>query len=148
MGLLSAIGSFFTFWIKAEYRYQKIKSNEQKKDKSVSLGVRSIIQSIICGVLVVLFLWGLVACIGHLSELNSGKVNGVSQGLPIITILGMVFTAVGALVSFVQGVIGGLVYMIYQFKLNKRAIRWVALVIWVLVIIAIITLAIILFASL
>ncbi len=137
--LLKGIGNFFTFWVKIERKYKKIRDNEDKRAISISLGVRSIIQSLICGAITILALWGLSFCVANFAS-------GFKEwGLPVLTIIGLAVTALAALSSFVQGVIGGLLYMIYQLKLNKRAVGYVALVIWILVIAAIAVFAFLIF---
>lgn len=138
--LLKVIGNFFTFWVKIERRYDKIKGDETKRENSVSLGVRSVIQSIVCGALTVLALWGLSRCVANFTS-------GFSHGLPVLTIIGMVVTAFCALALFVQGVVGGLLYMVYQLKLNKKAVGFAALVVWILVIAAIVVLALLMFGG-
>lgn len=134
-----------TFWVRVSNKYNKLQQNEERRKTSISLGVQSIIQSVICGVFVVLCLWGLRFCVDHIQSIWAGTVEGVFKGLPILTIFGIVVFALAAFLFFVQGVIGGLLYMIYQFRLNARAVRWVALVVWILVIIAIFVFAAIFF---
>lgn len=134
--------NFFTFWLVINRKYKKLEQNEEKKEKSIYLGVRSIVQSLICGVLVVLFLWGLQACFSSFSDITAGTSSG---GSAILSIIGIVATAIGAVSCFVQGVVGGLLYMVYQFKLNKKGVRWVALAVWILVMIAIVVFACLIF---
>ncbi len=144
MAILSGIGSFFTFWLRAGRKYKSLKNNEEKRDKSVSLGVRSIVQTLICGVLAVFCIWGLSFCAQNLNAVLTGSSDA---GFPILSIIGVAAFGLATLALFVQGVIGGLIYLIYQFKLNKRAIRYVALVIWLLAIIALIVFAVLMLAE-
>ncbi len=134
--LLKTIWNFFTFWIKIEGKYKKIRDDETKKATSVSLGVRSIIQSVICGALTILALWGLSYCVANFTSGGS---------FIILTIIGIIATAFIALSLFVQGLIGGLLYMIYQLKLNRKAVGFVALIIWILVIVAVVVFAFLIF---
>lgn len=129
MELLSAIGHFFTFWLNISSEYDRIKSNEEKREKSVRMGVRSIIQTITCSILAVLSIIGAVFLFN----------NATSGGhLPIFSLIGGLACVGVALSTLVQGVVGGLLYMIYQFKLNKRGIRYAALVVWLVMVCAII----------
>lgn len=126
---MSGINRFFTFWLSADRKYQSIKNDKEKRKKSVSLGVQSIVQSILCGALVVLLLLGFVPCYHYFFGDEGGR---------IFALVGMILCAIMALLFFIQGVIGGLIYMVYQFKLNKRSVRWLALLVWILVIIAVV----------
>lgn len=143
MHLLKVIGGFFTFWVKASRKYRRLEENESKRETSSSLGVRAIVQSVVCGALTVLALLGLYYCTKNFVSIGSD--GGI---YPIITVIGMIATAFIALAFFVQGVGGALVYMIYQFKLNKKPVRWVALAVWLLVIVAIIVFAALTFSNL
>lgn len=143
MHLLKAIGGFFTFWMKAGRKYRRLEEDENKRETSSSLGVRSIVQSVVCGALTVLALLGLYYCTENFVDIGNG--GGI---YPVLTIIGMVATAFIALAFFVQGVGGALVYMIYQFKLNKKSVRWVALAVWFLVIVAIVVFSALTFSKL
>ena len=123
MGFIHLLIGFFTFWTHIGVQYAAIKNNEERREKSVYLGVRSIIQTLICAALTVGLLIGAVALVGLLE--------GEAALLFIFIIVGIVACLIGALSTLVQGVIGGLLYMIYQFRLNKRPIRWVALGVWI-----------------
>lgn len=139
MGFFSALAHFFTFWTTAASKYKRLKANEEKRDKSVSLGVESIIHCISTVIVVLLCVWGLSACIGFLSD--------PSLGFIMVLILTVALAAM-IIVAIVQGFIGGLIYLIYQFKLNKRAVRWVALAVWLFVFVAIVVGTIIIFVIL
>ncbi len=134
MKIFELLYKFFIFWTNIISKYERLKCNEATRNKSVALGVQSIIQSVLCGIFTVLSLLGLVWCI------NNFTGGGL---MPIFTLIGAVAAAAAAIGFFVWGVIGGLVYMIYQFKLNKRAVRWVALVVWIAVIVAIVVFTVI-----
>ena len=129
MKLLGVIWHFFTFWVNISSEYNRIKSNEEKREKSVRMGVRSIIQTIICSALSVLAIIGAAICFGNVSR--GGQ-------LPISSVIGAAACLAISLSLLAQGVVGGLLYMIYQFKLNKRGIRYAALVVWIAMVCAII----------
>lgn len=138
MGFLHILIGFFTFWTHIGVQYGLIKNNEERREKSVYLGVRSIIQTVICAALTVGLLFGAVFLVRQLE--------GEAALLFIFIIIGIIACVAGALSALVQGVIGGLLYMIYQFRLNKRPIRWVALGVWIAAVVGMI-LFVILFIS-
>ena len=138
MGILNAVAHFFTFWVTAANRYNRLKANEEKREKSVSLGVRSIVTCIFTAAAAILCVWGLHACIGFLDD--------GSLGFVIVLILTICLAAV-LIAALVQGLIGSLLYLIYQFKLNKRAVRWVALCVWLATLIAVIAVTVIIFTN-
>ncbi|MGN1372832.1 MAG: hypothetical protein ACI4VK_02155 [Candidatus Coproplasma sp.] len=144
MKLLELIGNLICFWVKIERRYDAINRDEEKRDKSVKLGVRSIIQSVICGVVIILLIWGLFLCLNHLESI---KIGDGTYSAPFLTILGIVVCALCAVVLLFDGMFGALVYMVYQSKLNKKGIRWVALAVWLVMIVAIIIFALIMFLN-
>lgn len=126
--MLKALSSFLTFWTRISCKYDRLRADDLKRDTSIALGVQSVLQSILCGGMSVLSLFGVYYCI-----------YGFSHGtFPIFSLIGLLVCAVAAVAFFVQGVIGALIYMIYQFKLNRRGVRWAALVVWFLSIAAII----------
>lgn len=133
MKVLKAIGKFFTFWNSISLKYDKLKNNEEKREKSVNLGVQSIVQTILFGALAFFAAWGFCICFK-----NFVSPEGVSSWWPVLSMIGFIVCGPVAVVSFIEGIIGGLLYMIYQFKLNKRAIRWVSLAVWILVFVAVI----------
>lgn len=133
MGLLKLILSFFTFWINIRAKYDRIKNNEERREKSVRMGVRSIIQTVLCSVIAVLAFYGAVVCLKYTASVNLGM---------ILSLIAGIFCILATLVSLIQGVLGGMLYMIYQLRLNRRPIGWVALAIWLLLVIAIIVFAV------
>ena len=118
----SWFGNILNFWSKADRKYNNLKADEDKKDTSVSLGVRGIIQAILSAVFVALFVFGGVFCFSKTEFELAG----------LLYILGGVISLLCGLAVLVQGFFGALFYVIYQMKLNKRAIGWIALVIWFL----------------
>ena len=145
MKIFQAFNKLFSFWTRGERKYSLIKNDEEKRDTSVKLGVRSIVESIYSGVLAVLFLLGLYFCVTNLINI---KLGDGTYGMPILTIIGIVICAMCALVCLFEGMGGALLYMIYQFKLNKKPVRWVALALWLVMVVAIIVFAIIVFLQL
>lgn len=138
MSLFKLLGSFLTFWTRISCKYDSLRANDSKRDKSIALGVQSVLQSVLCGGMTVLSLFGVYYCIYGFTHLT----------LPIFSLIGLFGCAVAAVAFFVQGVIGALIYMIYQFKLNRRGVRWMALVVWFLSIAAILVSAYLIFSRL
>lgn len=136
--MLKALNAFFTFWVRISCKYDRLRANDLTRDKSIALGVQSVLQSILCGGMSVLSLFGVYYCI-------YGFTHGT---LPIFSLIGLFVCAVAAVAFFVQGVIGALIYMIYQFRLNRRGVRWAALVVWFLSIAAICVSAYLIFSRL
>lgn len=118
----SWIGNILHFWDKADRKYNKLKADEESRETSVSLGIRGIIQAILSAAFVVLFVFGGVFC--------ATKIEFELAGL--LFLLGTVIAFLCGLAVLVQGFFGALFYVIYQLKLNKRAIGWIALIIWFL----------------
>lgn len=145
MKLLQAISKAFSFWIRVEGKYSRIKNDEEKRDISVKLGVRSIVETIYSGVLAILLLLGLYFCVNNLLNIRMGDG---TYGMPLLTILGIIVCGMCALICLFEGMGGALLYMIYQFKLNKKPVRWVALAVWLAMMVAIIVFAIIVFLQL
>ncbi len=102
-------------------------TNDKNKEKSVRLGVRAIIYSLI----VVLF--GALFGLGF--RLFS-MVEGAKVGLIIITILGGIMCVSAGVVGALSNLLGALSAIRYQFRLNKKSIRWVALIVLVLCVLA------------
>ncbi|MCQ2556084.1 MAG: hypothetical protein MJ149_02005 [Clostridia bacterium] len=111
--------SLFNESAKTRRVYDRLLNNQEKKEKSVRLGVRAIIYSL----LVVLF----GALLGLGFKLFT-MVAGAEVGLIFITILGGIACVVAGISGTLSNFFGALSATRYQFRLNKKAIRWVALV--------------------
>lgn len=116
------LGNIIRFWEKADRKYNKIKADEAQKETSVSLGVRGIIQAVLSAVVAALLVFGGVFC--------ATKIEFELAGL--FYLLGTIIAFLCGLAILVQGLVGALIFIIYQMKLNKRAIGWIALVLWFL----------------
>lgn len=123
--MLKAIMGLIMFWSKLSDKYAKICS-EGRQTTSVYFGVRAII-SIITGII----LMGLFA-------IGLGYAAGVLMN-SLLFLFGIVIAAglaVGILVAFVNGVIGSLICVIYQLRLNRGPMGWIALAVWILFLVA------------
>lgn len=112
---------FLGFYFNAGMTYRSLKKDEEKRDKSVKLGVRSIIFTVVGFVFTALCLWGFIACYKNIGSSGLGA---------IVFIVLDVALAVAAITAFAEGMISGLVNCIYQLRLNKKAVGIVSLVVW------------------
>ncbi len=122
--------SFLQFLSRANTRYNLIAQDPEKRDRSVRLAVDSIVFSIVGVVMVGLSALGFSALWKHLTSIELGG----TYEYPISTLIGLIAVSACAVYSFLQTSIYSLALLIYQFRLNKRAARWWALVIWILAI--------------
>ncbi len=142
MKLLEAISNFICFWNKASIKYRKISGDEEKRAKSKYFGRSSMIYGIIGFVFVALALWGVSAILEHFSNM---KLGDGQADFPFFSLVGLIFCALVAVTCFIKCTVYSLVLMRYQFRMNKLSIRWAALVMWFVCIIAEIVVAILLF---
>lgn len=122
---MRGLGKIFMFWVRTSNEYDRIKSDPEKRAKSVSMGVQSLILSILGTVLTVASAVGAFACFSSGTDSLSGL---------LLLFLGIIL-ALAALSIFIEMVLASIVYAVYQMKLNKRAIGVVALVINLLLIV-------------
>lgn len=102
-------GSLFRvilFFLNAKSKYDEIASDESRRKSSVYFGVRAIINSVIFGVIAAASMFGL-----------SYFIEFMSESFIIGIVMVIVFAAL-ALVSVAYFVFGGLMYIVYQLKLN------------------------------
>lgn len=130
--IMKHVWDFFTFWTKIRFKYERLSKDEEKKKSSIKLGIWSICETLVGAIITALALWGMLLC-----------VNAMGNNSFILPLIGAIVTAVLALTALVRGIIGGLLYMIYQLKLNKRAIGYIALALWLLAIGAVIAVVIV-----
>lgn len=139
MAKLNFLRQALTLWFNAGNQYRMLKANDEKREKSVRLGVISIICSVGGAVLGALFLWGLIVVVG---AMTSGDIGGAL----FFGILGLLLCIMGIIASLLQGLFAGLQYMIYQRKLNKRGIGTAALIVWIVSMVGCVVVAILLAA--
>lgn len=124
----SVSGSVINKLFNVSWKYRQLKENPEKKDKSVKLGVSGLIESICYGVIACLLIFLLKYA---MNQKSTGSLSGILFGVLIAIIAVVLFACL-------VGEIFSIVNIIYQFKLNKRSIRWVALAIWLVMIAVII----------
>lgn len=122
------------FWLDLSVHKDHITSDPERRRNSNYFGIRSIISSLLGFIVAALCGWGFFA------------LSGTGDGLGVIlVIILMVILALMAILSFLQGIVQGFVCFIYQLRINKKPIGWVALAIWlVLLLTVIITLLVLL----
>lgn len=123
---MKGITSFFAFWLSASNTYHRLKDDEAKRPVTVRMGVVSIIQSVIACAFTILGLWGFITCLNYI-----GSEGATSFILPLF---GVIISAAVAITAFLRGFVSALIYWIYQLSLNKRAVGFVALAVWILAI--------------
>ena len=127
----------FLFWITVRDKYERIKEDPEESKVNVSLGVRSLVLSLVGIALTIGFVLLAISCFGGMS----GGMDGVSGAAGVAAgALGAIFILIGAfvcgilaLVCFVTMVLASIVYAIYQLKLNKRPIGIIALIVSLLI---------------
>ncbi len=143
MKLLQAIGNFFAFWNKANIKFSTLKRDEEKRDTSTHFGGWAIAYSIIGFVIVALCLWGVSAIFGYFSD--GASVGNGQYDFPFLSLVVIIFCIIVAVVVFIKCLIYALMLVIYQFRLNKRGIRFVALFFWFAAVIGCIVIAVLVF---
>lgn len=117
-------------WIilKNTRRYDRLKSDEEKKQSSQSLGVWSILSTVIGTICVVLSVWAISAMADKLGAVDSLEVLLIIFGLFLLVVL-----LVGL---FLQLIVNGIICAILQMKLNKKPIGLISLILWLAIIVA------------
>lgn len=129
---MKAIFNLLMFWSRVARKYDYLKKDPEKSEKSVSLGITSLILSILGIALTVGFAVLAFICF---SNLDSGAF--------ILPLVGAIFSTFAAIGCFVDLVLASIVYAVYQMKLNKKPIGKAALVISLLITVATIVVVII-----
>ncbi len=103
-------------------KFLSIKKNPEKREKSVYFGVRALFRTIILAGFTALFAVGLIYCIKAMSNQNLGV---------LLAIIGVVTCGILLFYSTISLIFSCPLDIYYQIRLNKRAIGWVALTIYV-----------------
>ena len=120
------------FWITVSNKYDRLKSDPQKREKSVSLGVTGLIMSIAGIALTVGFAFLAYLCLPGLDT--------VAFLLALVGVIACVAAAIGC---FAELVLASIVYAVYQMKLNKKPIGPAALIVSLIITVATIALVIV-----
>ncbi len=144
MKALEALNNFICFWSKARVKYNHLSRDEENRETSGWFGKRAIAYSIIGLAFVALSLWAVSALWSHITNID---IADGQADFPIFSIIALIACAVVAVVCFFKCTIYALVLLRYQFRLNKRALRWGALITWLICIVGEIVIAILLFTA-
>lgn len=120
------LGNILFFWVDAYFKYASIRDSDRRETSTV-MGVHSIAQ-VLSGLIV-----SLLAVCGLLASINALDGDGF---IVIFAAFGVFICAVAAVAAILGGLLRGLMYWIFQLKLNKRPIGKVAMVLWILSLIA------------
>lgn len=132
----------FLFWRDIAQKFEKIKSDPQKSEKDVSLGVTSLGMSIGGTVMAIAFAYFVFKCFTWTGD---ATLSAADAFVGIFVIIGGAICAVIAVASFVYLILASILYAHYQRKLNNNKIGIIAFVVSILLsvgtIIAVIVLA-------
>ncbi len=129
--MLKMIADLLNFWSRANTRYNLLKYDDEKCDTSIRLGVSATVYHIAGLVIVLLCAGGFFALWSHFASIQVGDG---TYDFPFFSILGLILLAGSALIAFLQCAAYGISLTVYQFKLNSRSVRWVALGTWFLLV--------------
>ena len=126
LGIFSLIKKVFYFWTKISLKYDRI-IQQGHKETSTSFGASSIALSVIGSLLTIGFFYLGILCFHGLSGSgDEGFIQGVF--LIILTFFGIIIFFSMSIVSYVSAALPAFVYAIYQLRLNKKAIGFIALI--------------------
>ncbi len=117
---MKGIFKVLNFWANLRFRYDTIAKDPERKEKSIYFGVRSIISSIFSAIVIALSVWGIFACS---NAMNADSLNAIVAWVFIVLLAVITFTAL------CNGFVSALISTVYQLRLNKKPIGWVALAI-------------------
>ena len=123
---------FFLYFNHLSVWYNRIVNDPDKREKSVYFGARSIISSLVGAIIIILCAFGISALMNNENAL---------------TVVFMVLLAVAMISVLFECTLRGLVTMIYQLRVNKRPIGWIALTVFVVSFVAMVLLSSLLIAK-
>ncbi len=124
MSNIGCLMGAFSWLMTNRVKYNKICAEPERKEKTVFFGVYSIIMSIAMAALVILCVWGTIACVDALDGNDLG-LSELAVGAFILML------AICAAILLAEYIFGGLIGVVYQFRCNKRPIRWIALAVFI-----------------
>ena len=117
-------------------RYERLKTDEYRRQTSQILGVWSILSTIIGVACAVLGIWAISALADALGSMDSLATLLIAIGLFLLIIL-----LIGVIL---QLIVNGLMCAVLQMRLNKKPIGLVSLILWFLFIIAAVVIVVVL----
>ncbi len=124
MSNIGCLMGAFSWLMTNRVNYNRISADPERKQKTMLFGVYSIIMSVAMAALFILCVWGTLACVDALDGNDLG-LSKLAVGAFIIVLV------ICAVILLAEYVCGGLIGVVYQFRCNKRPIRWVALAVFV-----------------
>lgn len=126
MSTRGCISSVISLFLNLSIKYDEIAKDENRKANTKYFGVYSISTSVIAGATFVLALWGIIACV---NAIDSSGLSALVLYI-FIGILGLI-----ELTLFGEIILGGLMGIVYQFRCNNRPIGFIALAVFLIVVI-------------
>ncbi len=108
--------NFIMYFTNMSVRYDRIVSDPNRREKSVWFGVQSLVASLFGAAVIILCAFGISAL---MKEDN------------IVTLVFIILLVVIMLVAILECTVRGLISMIYQLRVNKKPVGWIALAIWI-----------------
>ena len=125
---MKALHALLGIIFKNTTKYDKLKSNDEKRYTSRYLGGMSIFSTILGAASAVLCICAIVALIS-----NSSNLDSLAALLSIVGIFLLIVLCIGL---FLQLFVNGLVCAILQMKLNKKPIGLISLILWCMLLVA------------
>ncbi len=122
--MLQHLLEWLNIWSRIDTKYRLLKYDEDRRDTSVRLGVNAIIYSVLGLLFVIPCVAGFVVLWDHFTSI---RLMDGTYDFPLFTILGMVVLVGTVVLLFFHTAAHSVTLTIYQFKLNRRPIRWAAL---------------------
>ena len=129
---MKGFGQFLMYFSNLSTRYQIIMNSPERREKSVYFGVRSILSSIFGAIIVILCAFGISALMDNDN---------------ILSIVFIILLALCMISALFECTLRALITMIYQLRVNKNLISWVALAVFLITFIAMVVLSIIMIAK-
>ena len=129
---MSSIGcamSWLSLVLKSSVKYKEISADPTRKANTSYFGISAIIASIVTAGLILLCVWGVIALINGMDDAGIGSL------LMWVFVAILIICAIFMLAEYI---FGGLISVIYQFRCNRRPISWIALVVFILTLTAMI----------
>ncbi len=108
--------NFIMYFTNMSVRYDRIVSDPNRREKSVWFGVQSLVASLFGAAVIILCAFGISAL---MKEDN------------IVTLVFIILLVVIMLVAILECRVRGLISMMYQLRVNKKPVGWIALAIWI-----------------
>ena len=132
--MFRGIGRAIFFWWGIRNKYDKINEDAEWREKSVRMGVESILRSIFGAIFTLLFVYLAYWLFsgGLFKGISGAEALAAMFIFPLFIIVIALVCGLGAFIFYFQFVVASIIYARYQLKLNKKAVGYVALVLSIL----------------